>query len=237
MAGTIHRKVSAIPDGGDSSLVRPGDWNDTHRPLHNFTATADPTATDDETDDYEVGSRWLRPGTPAEWVCVDASEGAAVWATVGTTPGNTPDPTAQYDTLRADGTPEWAVVTNNQTTTDPTAGDDSGDGYSIGSRWLNTTSDREFVCLNASPSAAVWIETTNTAGGSGSGAYAETIGDTVETAFTITHGLGTADVHVQVWDLTSGDDPILATEDADSIEAPDENSVVVTFSGAPGLNQ
>lgn len=25
-----HRKTSAIPDAGDSSLVQPSDWNDTH---------------------------------------------------------------------------------------------------------------------------------------------------------------------------------------------------------------
>jgi hypothetical protein len=40
-----------------------------------------------------------------------------------------------------------------------------------------------------------------------------------------------------LWDLTTGDDPFLATADADTIEAPDVNSIVVTFSGAPALNQ
>lgn len=25
-----HRKVNTVPDGGDTSLVRPSDWNDTH---------------------------------------------------------------------------------------------------------------------------------------------------------------------------------------------------------------
>src|SRR5690349_3455760 len=26
----VHSKVSAVPDGGNSSLVRPSDWNDDH---------------------------------------------------------------------------------------------------------------------------------------------------------------------------------------------------------------
>lgn len=47
----------------------------------------------------------------------------------------------------------------------PGVGDDSGDGYSIGSRWLDTTADKEYVCLDASVGAAVWKETTVSAGG------------------------------------------------------------------------
>lgn len=49
---------------------------------------------------------------------------------------------------------------NNVTTTDPGVGDDSGDGYSVGSRWINTTGDgKEFVCTDASVGAAVWLQT------------------------------------------------------------------------------
>jgi hypothetical protein len=39
---------------------------------------------------------------------------------------------------------------------DPTASDDSGDGFSVGSRWFNTTKNTEWVCLDATASAAVW---------------------------------------------------------------------------------
>jgi hypothetical protein len=42
----------------------------------------------------------------------------------------------------------------------PTTGDDSGDGYSVGSRWLDTTADKEYVCTDATAAAAVWKETT-----------------------------------------------------------------------------
>ena len=46
-------------------------------------------------------------------------------------------------------------------TTDPTVNDDSGDDYIIGSRWLNTTADREFVALDVTAGAAVWLKTTD----------------------------------------------------------------------------
>lgn len=49
-------------------------------------------------------------------------------------------------------------------TTAPGVGDDSGDGYSIGSRWIDTTADEAYVCLDATLGAAVWVKTTfNTA--------------------------------------------------------------------------
>lgn len=41
---------------------------------------------------------------------------------------------------------------------DPTTGDDTGDGYSVGSLWLNTTDDTAFICVDATASAAVWLE-------------------------------------------------------------------------------
>lgn len=52
-------------------------------------------------------------------------------------------------------------------TTAPTANEDSGDGYSVGSRWIDTTNDKEYVCLDATLTAAVWTETTGAAGGGG----------------------------------------------------------------------
>lgn len=41
----------------------------------------------------------------------------------------------------------------------PTTSDDSSAGYSVGSRWINVTADKEYVCLDATASAAVWKET------------------------------------------------------------------------------
>lgn len=50
---------------------------------------------------------------------------------------------------------------NDGTTVAPTVNDDSGDGYAIGSRWLDTTNDVEYVCLDATVAAAVWRTTTH----------------------------------------------------------------------------
>lgn len=49
----------------------------------------------------------------------------------------------------------------------PTVNDDSGDGYSIGSRWYDLTNDKEYVLLDSTVGAAVWVETTATGGSGG----------------------------------------------------------------------
>jgi hypothetical protein len=63
---------------------------------------------------------------------------------------------------------KWQL-NNPGSASDPTVNDDSGDGYSIGSRWYNTSTDKEFVCLDVSVGAAVWKETTAVGGGGGGG--------------------------------------------------------------------
>lgn len=40
--------------------------------------------------------------------------------------------------------------------TDPGAGDDSGDGFSVGSIWINTTDDKAWICLDDTAAAAIW---------------------------------------------------------------------------------
>lgn len=40
----------------------------------------------------------------------------------------------------------------------PTANDDSADGYSVGSRWIDTTNDRMYIAVDVSAGAAIWLE-------------------------------------------------------------------------------
>lgn len=57
----------------------------------------------------------------------------------------------------------WVVKKNNvSATTPPTVNDDSGDGYSVGSLWIDTTADESYRCLDASAGAAVWENSTLT---------------------------------------------------------------------------
>lgn len=44
-------------------------------------------------------------------------------------------------------------------TTAPAAGDDLADGLGVGSRWYDTTGDREYVCIDGTVGAAVWLST------------------------------------------------------------------------------
>ena len=45
----------------------------------NYSATVDPVATNDSTQDYAVGSRWINLTTGIEWICQAATANAAVW--------------------------------------------------------------------------------------------------------------------------------------------------------------
>ena len=48
-------------------------------------ATSNPGSTNDNTQGYAIGSRWLNVSTNQEYVCADAATGAAVWQkTTGT---------------------------------------------------------------------------------------------------------------------------------------------------------
>lgn len=44
---------------------------------------------------------------------------------------------------------------------DPTADEDIDAGYSVGSRWINTTTGTEFVCVDATADAAIWAQVSN----------------------------------------------------------------------------
>lgn len=57
-----------------------------------------------------------------------------------------------------DNTPAESI--SGEATQDPGATRDADEGFEVGSRVINTTTGNEFVCVDATPGAAVWKETT-----------------------------------------------------------------------------
>lgn len=57
------------------------------------------------------------------------------------------------------------IKTNHAAAGAPGTGNDNTQGYAVGSRWIDTTNDKEYVCLDTSTGAAVWTETTGGGGG------------------------------------------------------------------------
>jgi hypothetical protein len=62
---------------------------------------------------------------------------------------------------------EPRALDNYAATAAPGVNDDSADGYAVGSQWIDTTADIEYVCVDATATAAVWKRRyTNTFGAS-----------------------------------------------------------------------
>ncbi len=175
-----------------------GKWVAVYNPdiKHNYSATTAPTATDDSSAGYSVGSRWIDTIAKIAYTCVDATVGAAVWYQGGGGSGDMSK--AVYDTndngivdnaekaggylpsttvaagvipvtdssgtLDAWVTSSGGGVLNNFTaTTAPTVTDDSNAGYAVGSRWIDTTADIAYECVDATAGAAIWqVIPTNT---------------------------------------------------------------------------
>lgn len=119
-------------------------WNQTSGSagtLNNISATIDPTATDDYSAGYSTGSIWVNTVSAQTYLCVDPTIGAAVW-------------TLTSGTIQT-------IDNVNAASTDPQATDDSSQGYSVGSIWINTSNLTTFTCVDNSISSAVWTKTSN----------------------------------------------------------------------------
>ncbi len=137
--------------------------------FNNLTATTDPTANDDSDDGYVVGSRWVNTASsPMEaFECLDATVANAVWVNTTLTIGelgtlallDTGTGASQVRTNTQNESLFSTALTNNLTgTADPTATNDSGEGYSVLSVWINQTSSPPeiFQCTDNTLTAAVW---------------------------------------------------------------------------------
>lgn len=141
-------KISALPSatiqsGDQFPFVRAGVTSRASLIAHKIDATVDPTSGDDSDDGYGVGSTWTNVTGDESFICVDATVAAAVWLRIT----------------------DENLLNNYAATTAPTTGDDSGDGYAVGSMWIDTTGDAAYICVDATAANAVWLEI----GGGGSG--------------------------------------------------------------------
>ena len=112
--------------------------------LNKLDATVAPAVGNDNTEGYGVGSFWIDVTGDEAYRCVDASTGAASWIET---------------TLEASELGTMALTTHKlDGTVAPTANEDSGDGYTVGSIWIDITNDRAYLCIDPTATAAIWIE-------------------------------------------------------------------------------
>jgi len=94
-------------------------------------------------------------------------------------------------------------------TTAPTSSEDSGDGYAVGSTWIDTTADTPYICVDSTAAAAVWQEVG--AGGGG--------GDTLPVVDTTGIAKGSVDAtkiaRLEVDGLTTATTRVLTVQDSD----------------------
>jgi hypothetical protein len=145
---------------------------------NNLSATTDPGASNDNTQDYSVSSRWVNNTTRRVWTCLSAATGAASWVLDGVVPGLGVEP-ANISTYFGGGTGTFLregnlaslvgnpLGHNNADTTDdvlasytlpPSSFDVAGRGLCItaqGSTGPTTNNKRVKLWFNATISAGV----------------------------------------------------------------------------------
>jgi hypothetical protein len=75
-ANTTHAGLTNNPHSITATQLGLGNVSNTKV---NMAASTNPTATDDTAGAYSVGSRWINKTTNIEYVCVDATNGDAIW--------------------------------------------------------------------------------------------------------------------------------------------------------------
>jgi len=212
-ANVTHSANSTNPHSVTKAQVSLGNVEDLKVKLD---ATVAPTVNNDTSEGYVVGSRWIDVTNDKEYVCLDKTDGAAVWKlTSATTTSEVAEGSnlyytdARFDTrlgtksttnltegsnlyyteARVSANTDVAAnvthaasssnphtVTKAQVslgnvadlkvkldaTTAPVATDDTSQGYAVGSRWIDVTNDKEYVCLDATATSAVWKLTSAT---------------------------------------------------------------------------
>ena len=84
---------------GDPGDIGAASTDHSHLPLNNYGASVAPAVTDDFTLGYGPGSEWVDVASDKAYVCLDATEGAAVWTETTQTPAGGGDPDAIHDNV------------------------------------------------------------------------------------------------------------------------------------------
>lgn len=61
---------------------------------------------------------------------------------------------------KTNSTGQASLQNNLSASSAPTVNDDSGEGYAVGSLWIDTTGDEAYRCVDATEGSAVWVKTT-----------------------------------------------------------------------------
>ena len=100
-------------------------------------ADRDPTANDDHDQrGYVKGMQWVNTSTDAVFLCRSDAHAAAVWS--------------EYTGV--------AVVHKVDAVLPPDADNDSTEGYSTGSLWVDTDANENYICMDPAEGAAVWAQ-------------------------------------------------------------------------------
>ena len=96
----------------------------------------------------------------------DLSDSALILKVVPHEKGGLEADVSAYDgLLKISGGSTSAIKIKLDATEAPTVNNDVDEGYTAGSRWVDVTNDKEYVCLDNTDGAAVWTETTGAGGG------------------------------------------------------------------------
>jgi len=124
---------SGAAQAGDSYIVSVGGTVDSI----DFVANDRIVAITDNASTSTYASNWLKLDYTDQVVSVGGQTGVITLADLGF---------SNYVDLKH----------NYAATVAPAVTDDSGDGYAVGSRWIDVSADQAYVCLDASVGAAVW---------------------------------------------------------------------------------
>lgn len=89
-------------------------------------------------------------------------------------------------------------------TVNPTANDDLGDGYNLGTLWVNTNNDNAYILVDNTVGSAIWSQINGSGGGAGTGTDSNTFTlDQDDTGGNVSLIFGTANNEALTWNSTS----------------------------------